>query len=159
MRYATVICLLMIAWLSCSCSDHIVYHAYHPFVKEGWSKHDTLSLDIQMTDSVAGNVNAEFLIRNNSSYRYQDFAAIVQHNFPDTTRWRNYKVSFTLADSHGKWNGKGVGGLFESIVSLGKAHIAHPANYTFRVIHQMNDDKLLGIKDVGVIVKKEKENP
>lgn len=158
MRYLNVICLAAIAWLSFSCTDRIVYHAYHPFVKEGWNKRDTLSLRIQMTDSVGGDANATFLVRNNSDYPYQDFAALIRHNFPDTTRWKSYKITFTLADSEGRWSGSGIGGLFQSTASLGEASINHPVNYTFKVIHLMDDEQLSGITDIGLIVTK-KEIP
>lgn len=157
MKYLKVICLLALAWLSVSCTDCFVYHAYHPFLKEGWNRQDTLTLRIQMTDSVAGDVRASFLIRNNSDYLYQDFIATVRHNFPDTTRWRSYKITFTLADPDGRWNGSGIGGLYQSSVLLGEAPVAYPANYTFRIIHQMNEEQLSGISDVGIIVRKEKE--
>lgn len=159
MRRVVVICLLATAWLSHSCTDCIAYHAYHPFAQEGWNKRDTLWLDIQMTDSIAGNVQSTLLVRNNSVYPYQDFTTVVQHNFPDTTRWRSYKITFTLADPDGKWSGSGIGGLYQSSVLLGEASIAHPAKYTFKLVHQMNDERLSGISDIGVVIKKEKQSP
>lgn len=51
-RIKGVFCLILISMLWVSCTDHIVYHSYHHFPKEGWRKSDTISLDILITDTV-----------------------------------------------------------------------------------------------------------
>lgn len=74
---------------------------------------------------------------------------------PDSMQWRNYKLSFIIADENGSWSGSGWGGLYESHISLGKVFINRPAQYTVKVSHRMNDEYLAGINDIGILVKKE----
>jgi len=73
---------------------------------------------------------------------------------PDPAQYRSFKINFILADRDGKWSGSGWGGLYQSSVSLGKEYIS-PGNYTFKVIHQMPDEYLKGINDVGILIEKE----
>lgn len=148
------ICLILISILWASCTDHIVYHSYHHFPKEGWAKSDTILLDLHITDSVASNAEITFLIRNKTNYPYQDFSAMLLHNMPDSTNWRNYNLNFVLADKDGRWSGSGWGGLYQSSVSLGNVYVA-PGTYTFKVIHQMQDEQLTGVNDIGILIEKE----
>ena len=149
------ICLLLISMLWASCTDHIVYHSYHHFPQEGWGRSDTVTLHLHISDSVSGNAEITFLIRNQSNYLYQDFNIILQHNMPDSTQWRSFRLNFTLADENGRWNGSGWAGLYQFPLSLGQVYV-HPGAYTFRVVHAMPDEYLKGINDIGILVEKEK---
>ncbi|MDR0745037.1 MAG: gliding motility lipoprotein GldH [Mediterranea sp.] len=149
------ISLILTAMLWCSCTDHIVYHSYHHFPQEGWGKSDTIIFHLHLSDSVPGNAEITFLIRNQSNYPYQDFNAILQHNMPDSTRWRSFKLNFTLTDKNGRWTGSGWAGLYQSPLSLGQAHV-HSGTYTFKVVHEMPDKYLKGINDIGILIEKEK---
>lgn len=154
MKQFKIICLILASILWGSCTDHIVYHSYHHFPKQRWGKSDTITLDLHIKDSVPSNTGITFLVRNQSNYPYQDFNAMVFHNMPDSTQWRAYKLNFILADKDGRWNGDGWGGLYQSSVSLGNAYVS-PGNYTFKVIHQMPDEQLVGINDIGILIEKE----
>ena len=154
MKRVKIVCLMLVSMVWNSCMDHIVYHSYHHFPKEGWSKSDTITLHLHIADYVPSNTKITFLIRNQSSYPYQDFNAMVFHNMPDSVRWRSYKLNFILADKDGRWNGDGWGGLYQSSVSLGNTYVSS-GNYTFKVVHHMKDEQLLGINDIGILVEKE----
>lgn len=150
-------CLLFLVLLCASCTDHIAYRSYHHFTKEGWSKSDTLLLPLYITDTIPGEFNIFFLVRNQPNYPFQDFSVTVLHNMPDTAHWKAYKTNFILANENGKWNGSGWGGLYQSSVPLGKVYISHPGEYTFKVVHQMNSEWLQGLNDIGIWIKKEIE--
>lgn len=148
-------CLILISMLWCSCTNRVVYHAYHHLPQEGWGKHDTISLDLHISDTIAGHAEIIFLVRNHSGYPYQDFHATLRHNMPDSTQWRSFKINLTLADKDGRWNGSGWAGLYQTAFSLGKVY-THPGIYTFKVVHQMPDEYLKGINDIGILIEKEK---
>jgi gliding motility-associated lipoprotein GldH len=137
-----------------SCTD-IVYHTYHHFPRERWGKHDTITLHLHISDPVSGNAEISFLIRNQSNYPYQDFHATLQHNIPDSTQWRNYNLNFTLANEDGQWNGSGWAGLYQSLISLGQIYV-RPGTYTFKIVHEMPDEYLKGINDMGILIKKKR---
>lgn len=146
---------ILVVMLCVSCTDHIVYHAYRHFPKEGWAKSDTILLDLHITDSIASSAQITFLIRNKISYPYQDFNVVLLHNIPDSATWKSCNLNFILADKNGRWNGAGWGGLYQSFMPLGDVYIT-PGTYTFKVAHQMQDKNLLGINDIGILVEKEK---
>lgn len=153
MKHFRNICLIFLLWLYASCTNQIVYHSYEHFPKEGWRKNDTICLDLHITDSLPGQAEIIFLIRNQTDYLYRDFHVTIQHNLPDTTQWKYYNLDFILADKEGRWSGSGIGGLYESSVSLGETY-THQGVYTFKIIHQMNDEYLTGISDIGLLIKK-----
>ncbi|MDR3119162.1 MAG: gliding motility lipoprotein GldH [Mediterranea sp.] len=146
------ICLILISMLWISCTDHITYHAYHHFPQERWGKDDTVALHLHIPDSISGNAEITFLLRNQSNYPYQDFNAILQHNMPDSTRWRHFNLNFILADGDGQWNGAGWAGLYQIPLSLGRVP-ARAGTYTFKVIHKMPDESLKGINDIGILIE------
>jgi gliding motility-associated lipoprotein GldH len=113
-------------------------------------------LHLHLADSFPGHAEITFLIRNQSNYPYQDFNVMLQHNMPDSTQWRSFKLNFTLADEDGQWNGAGWAGLYQSSLSLGRVHV-HSGTYTFKVIHEMPDEYLKGISDIGILIRKEKD--
>jgi gliding motility-associated lipoprotein GldH len=154
MKRLKSICLILISMLWGSCTDHIIYHSYHHFPREGWGKNDTIALHLHISDSVSSNADITFLIRNQSNYLYQSFNAILQHNMPDSTQWRSFKLNFTLTDENGRWNGSGWAGLYQIPLSLGRVYV-HPGTYTFKVVHGMPDEYLKGINDIGLLIEKE----
>lgn len=153
MKHLKAICLVLIVMLSSSCVDRIMYRSYHHFPKERWGKGDTVALNIHIVDSVYSHTKITFLVRNLSSYSYQDFSATVLHNLPDSTSWKSSRVSFILANKDGQWRGSGWAGLYQSSVSLGEID-APPGNYTFKIAHQMQDEQLTGINDIGILVER-----
>ena len=143
-----VISLLM------SCENKIVYHSYHSIAKDEWCKSDTLSFKVPIADSVSTLLHLFVEIRNKNNYPYRDFSVVVFNNFSDTTVWKADTLTLDLASSDGKWLGTGLGDLFQSSRILKSVVSTHSGNYTIKVLHNMKDDRVNGISDVGIRLEK-----
>lgn len=141
--------LLLAGWLIAACNENTVYHSYQSIPSEGWKKSDTLFFNVPVKDSLTLlQLSAE--IRNESNYAYRNIYLMISQNLEDSMVWKTDTLLLILADKEGKWNGTGWGSLFQSTLPIGSAVVRHPGNYTFKVIHGMQDEVLKGIHDIGV---------
>lgn len=146
--------LLPAVWLmAAACNENTVYHSYQSIPSEGWKKSDTLFFNIAVTDTLQPlQLSAE--IRNKSNYSYRNLYLSVSHNLKDSTIWKTDTLQLILADKEGKWKGTGWGSLFQSKVSISSVTVQHPGNYTFKVTHEMQDELLEGINDIGIKIER-----
>ncbi|WP_455585780.1 gliding motility lipoprotein GldH [Bacteroides sp.] len=146
--------LLIAGWLITACNENTVYHSYRPIPLEGWQKSDTLFFNVPVKDSLRHlHLSAE--IRNKSNYAYRNLYLSVSYNLEDSTKWKTDTLLLILADKEGKWYGTGWGSLFQSTLPIGSVVVRHPGNYTFKIIHGMQDELLKGINDIGIKIERE----
>ena len=115
-----------------ACNENTVYHSYQSLPDEGWGKSDTLSFLIPVTDSIPPTLRLFAEVRNRTDYPY--------HN---------------LADSTGRWIGNGWGSIYQSAVFIKSVRPLYPANYTFKIMNGMKDEKLSGINDIGIRIERQ----
>lgn len=146
--------LLPAVWLTAAaCNENTVYHSYQSIPSEGWKKSDTLFFNLTVTDTLQPlRLSAE--IRNKSNYAYRNLYLSVSHNLKDSTVWKTDTLQLILADKEGKWKGTGWGSLFQSTVSISSVTVQHPGRYTFKVAHEMQDELLEGINDIGIKIER-----
>ena len=63
--------------------------------------------------------------------------------------------SINLADSTGRWIGNGWGSIYQSAVFIKSVRPLYPANYTFKIMNGMKDEKLSGINDIGIRIERQ----
>ena len=136
-----------------NCDNKTVYHSFLHIPDTGWRKKDTLSFNIEIKDSMT-YVHLSAEVRNLSNYPYKNAFLSITHNLQDSTIWKTDTLELTLADNEGKWLGKGWGNLYQTSLPIGTVMVIHPGKYAIRISHEMKDDSLLGINDVGVLVEK-----
>lgn len=135
--------------MAAACNENTVYHSYQSIPSEGWKKGDTLFFDVAISDSLQPlQLSAE--IRNKNNYAYRNLYLSVSHNLKDSTVWKTDTLQLILADKEGKWKGTGWGSLFLSTLPIASITVQHPGHYTFKVTHQMQDELLKGINDIGI---------
>lgn len=141
------------AFLS-SCDEGAVYYRFHPIKNNNWNKQvavnfliDSLSVDPDKRYDVV------LEIVNNNQYPFQNIWLLVQQNITDTT-FVSDTVEITLADSQGKWLGKGSAGLYQLSVPY-KTSITLDSTraYLVRIRQVMKDNPIKGIEKVGLLVK------
>jgi len=130
-----------------------MYHTYHHIPRSGWKKGDTLNMNLSVNDSVGGFYHLDFLVRNQTDYPYQELLLSVNHNFPDTASWSTDTLLFHIADEKGNWLGKGISGLYETVIALDSASISSQ-KYIFCIIPITEDAALTGINDIGIVARK-----
>lgn len=146
---------LFSACLLTACNEHTVYHSYQSLLGEGWGKSDTLSFLIPITDSVPTTLRLFVEVRNGIEYPYHDLHLFISQNLQDSTVWRTDTIAFRLADSTGRWMGHGWGSIYQSETFIKSILPSHSGNYTIKVVNGMKDEKLQGLRDVGIRIEKQ----
>jgi gliding motility-associated lipoprotein GldH len=135
------------------CNNNTVFRKSVTLPATGWSKDSVLIFEYQATDTV-GVYNIVADIRNDGSYRYQNFWLFINSMSPDSLIYRD-TLECVLADNYGKWIGKGSGSLYHLPVSfLQGIKFPVPGVYTFEMIQGMREDPLNGIHDIGIRIIK-----
>lgn len=148
-----------LAWLPimllAACQSNTVYHSYKPVPPIGWAKSDTLVYALPASIP-AGNYEVEIGIRYQEPYPYRDIWLEISHNTQDTLTYVTDTLQFFLADEAGNKTGNGPGGLYQcDLPYKASFHIRMEGNArTFRIIHIMTDNPLIGISDIGILLRK-----
>ena len=145
------------ACLMAACNENTVYHSYQSLPNEGWGKSDTLSFQCPVTDSIPGTLRLFAEVRNRSEYPYRNLYLFIHENLLDSTVWRTDTIAVNLADSTGRWTGNGWGSIYQTAVFVKSVRPLHPGNYTVKIVHGMQDEKLTGLNDVGIRIEKQEE--
>lgn len=146
------ICMLLTTWVLTACDENTVYHSYQSTPPDGWKKSDTLFFNVPLKDSLA-NLRLSVGVRNSSNYPYQNLNILIHYNLEDSTVWKTDTLKFILTDREGKWTGTGWGSLYQSALPLKDCFVKHPGNYTFKIVHEMKNEQLTGISDVGLKIE------
>jgi gliding motility-associated lipoprotein GldH len=151
-----VFLLFFVSFLVCSCTSSEYEKSYH-IDDESWTVENTLQFNIDVHDTYH-RYNLYFNIRNSDVYSYSNIYMFVNVLYPDNTLMVD-TVEGILADSKGKWLGKGSG-KYRSSKFLYKSNVAFPqtGKYVFTVEQAMRDEALKGIASVGVEMKKIKSD-
>ena len=149
-------CLLGVC-LMAACNENTVYHSYQSLPNEGWAKSDTLSFQCPVTDSIPATLRLFAEVRNRSEYPYHNLYLFIQENLLDSTVWRTDTIAINLADTTGRWLGNGWGSIYQTVVFVKSVRPLHPGNYTIKIMHGMQDEKLTGLNDVGIRIERQKE--
>lgn len=150
----SLFCLLGMCLIT-ACDKNIVYHSYQSLPTKGWTKSDTLSFHIPVRDSIPSTLKIFAEVRNESNYPYHDLYLYVNDNLLDSTTWCTDTIAISLADSTGRWTGKGWGSIYQASTFIKSVHPIYPGNYTIRVMHGMKDEKLIGLNDIGIRIERE----
>jgi gliding motility-associated lipoprotein GldH len=149
------ILFIVVAVLLIACMDSAVYHSYRYIAKKGWNRDDTLTFDMQIPDSTPTHYYLYVHVRNRTDYPYQNLLLSVSHNLQDSSVVVTDTVRCILANTVGRWTGKGWGALFQAAFDIDEYTSVNPAGMrTVKVIHCMEDETLTGINDIGIRIKK-----
>lgn len=149
-----IICflLLTLAFVSCS-GDEVVFQKSVEFPNEGWNKDSVAVFDFEATDTV-GSYDIVVDLRNDGSYRYQNFWLFVRSVSPDSVVFSD-TLECVLADNYGRWIGEGSGSMRHlPVMFLSDVKFPKKGVYSFELIQGMREDLLQGIHDIGLRIMK-----
>lgn len=136
-----------------SCDKKRVYEDFYTSGSNGWDKDSVANFEVNIPYSTM-SYNILINCRNLENYPYSNLWLFVDVINPDSMAIRD-TVEYQLALPNGKWTGNGTGGVYEnqfmyrSNVFFPKAGI-----YKFQIQHGMRDEKLKGMKDIGIRIEK-----
>ena len=145
------------ALLFTGCDGDIVHQSDQPVQNGSWDRAWKPEFAVDITDTI--NPHNVFIdIRHTGDYPYSDLYLFITATGPGTAPMRD-TVDCLLADADGRWYGKGQGFIFADRI---EAEVLYQLNrrfprkgrYTFQLEQAMRTEKLLGVIDVGLSVKR-----
>ena len=145
--------IFIISFTFSSCNFSSIYNENVIVEDAKWQKDEAVRFEVMITDSLS-NYNFFLNIRNTTDYRYSNLYVFLMTRFPNGNITRD-TIECILADTEGRWLGKGWSNLKENNILL-KKQLQFPLNgkYVFFVQQAMRDDVLEGIHDVGLQINK-----
>jgi gliding motility-associated lipoprotein GldH len=154
MKISIFIFSIIIFFLSFSCSNN---EQIFEVSKKGWHKDSICSFNFNSTDTGAIYI-LDFIIENNNDYPNSNLFLFVSILTPDNELIGD-TVNYWLADKNGRWLGDKESENWKSYLRYENLLIfKKKGKYKFNVIQGMRYDNLLGIKKVGILLKKFKKN-
>jgi gliding motility-associated lipoprotein GldH len=139
-----------------SCDSNKVFEAYIEVENANWQNENVASFEFNALDtSVAHHLYIN--VRNTGVYPYSNLYLFVTMQGPNGGVLKD-TVNCILADSRGKWLGKGVGDLWDlKIPYVGGFKFAQAGSYIVSLQQGMRTENgLEGITDIGLRVEKAK---
>ncbi len=145
--------LFIILIISFSCRKDVIYSKYVKFENDEWKRTDTakFELDIQDTNPL---YNLYLNIRHADGYPFNNLYVFVQTRYPDGTLTQD-TLEIVLADSKGRWQGEGLGDIFDFSAPLKQNfRFVQKGKYNIGFIQAMRTDPLPLLMEIGIELKK-----
>jgi len=144
----------IIASISVSCDKSVFYGETHHLKTDGWNAADTLFYTFNSADTLA-SYDFYFEVRNTTDYNMQNLYFFITAFYPGNTFSRD-TAECLLAGPDGKWYGKGLGKHRDSRFLFRKGvRFRKKGTYVIAVNQAMRIEKLYGISEVGILIKKQ----
>lgn len=136
-----------------SCDSNRVYDEYKQVARSQWHKDSLFVFEFPVTDTVM-HYNMFLNIRNEVKYQYSNLWLFVEIFQPGGMAVKD-TFEIILADTSGKWLGKGLSGVrSHRTVYRRKVYFPSSGSYIIKIGHGMRPEVLKGIHDVGVRIEK-----
>ena len=130
--FVFLICLFLLCY---GCDNGTRYYQFRSIDKYGWLKSDTIIFEVPTSDSI---------------HHYQQLKLKLSVLTPDSLSLPDQAVTIDLTDEKGRRLSVGKGGLYQAQATPVSLPMAKAGTWHFKLIHQMNDNILKGVHDVGV---------
>lgn len=135
-----------------ACGKPMLYERDFDMPNEQWNRDSVLAFEVPITDTV-GAYNILFQNRITGQYPYSNMYLFVTVVSPNRTHQTD-TLECILADSRGKWLGKGFGNIWTNTVQY-KKNIIFPerGTYTFYIEQAMRIENLPHVLDAGIRIE------
>lgn len=147
--------ILIISIYLLSCNKPATYDRVVHIPENGWNADSLATFSIAITDTVSVH-HIYINTRNTVEYSNSNLFLFVETTSPSGAMLRD-TVELFLADTKGKWTGKGFGKLRDNRYPY-KRYIRFPeiGEYTISLQQGMRTQKLMHISSVGIRVEQSK---
>lgn len=153
MRPASMLIILFIPIMLCSCDRYGVFDSSINIKDEVWNADSVASFRTTITDTLSAH-NIYINIRNSTSYPNSNLFLFVTTTSPSEAVLRD-TLEVRLANQRGNWLGRGFGRIRDNQVLYKRnVKIPQPGEYTFQVQHGMRSLNLEGMVSVGIRVER-----
>lgn len=150
-----LLAILALTVIFASCGNDALYNRYVNMPGEQWNRDSVLRFDVPVDDST-GAYNISFCNRITGQYQYSNMYLFVTIVAPDKSHQTD-TLECILADSKGKWLGRGFGNVWSNTIVY-KKNVTFPqkGNYTFYIEQAMRIENLPHVLDAGLKIEKTK---
>ena len=147
----SILLIAAFALFLCSCDPRGVYDQYVRVEGDGWSWHDKMLFQVDMSDTTSLH-NMYLQIRHTVDYPMSNLYLFVDLEGPGGEQLRD-TVHLVLAAPDGRWLGRGTG-KYRELALLYREHIvfAQPGVYKVALEQAMRKNKL-PITEVGLRIE------
>jgi gliding motility-associated lipoprotein GldH len=146
----SILCSVLFA----SCQNNI-FEKNTTISKGEWSSKNIVKFEFQSTDSLTVS-NVFVNVRHTGLYKYSNLYLFVSTEAPNGMIHKD-TMQFILADVNGKWQGSGIGDVFDLRLAYKKnIKFGQVGKYKFSIQHAMRNEVLDNITDVGIRIEKAK---
>lgn len=151
-RLVIVPVLLFVLFFS-SCDKNRIFDDYKGIPDNNWSSSNVIKFEVDITD-IEVPTNFYINVRNADGYPFNNLFLFIKTTFPDG-KMSNDTLECILADENGKWQGSGMGDIYDNQIPF-KKNVRFPAagKYTFEIQHGMRTDIIPLIMDIGLRIEK-----
>ena len=137
-----------------SCTDNHLIDTNTSVQENSWAYAKSIKEKIEIKD-ITKSYQIYFKLRHTTAYRYSNLYVIM--HLRGTGINKHIRYQFKLARQDGRWIGKGSGDIYSNVFPLlSDFHFEKAGSYEVEIEQNMRDNPLVGISDVGVLVR-EKE--
>jgi gliding motility-associated lipoprotein GldH len=149
-RYLITIILLF--FLSCKNTDNNII--VFGFQRQEWPRNEKVLFKFTISDS--GNYDIYFLARHTQRYTYNNLLCrlFIQDTASHVLETFNLNVPFANKDGH--WMGNSMDDLYDHRLLLSQPVRLKSGQYVFALQHQMLDDPLSNVLNVGIEIEQHK---
>lgn len=149
--------LLFVCAVFLSCSNDVAYSHFESTDSKGWNRHDEKLFTLVPTDTaahecVSGIYDVLLVVRYADFYPYSKLHIAVERASLSVAPLTD-TIALTLADDYGRWIGSGNSGIYEIADTIYK-NLRIDEGYQITLSHAMHEDVLVGVNDVGIVLKK-----
>lgn len=152
-RSKKIILLLSICFCLIACDENKIFEENLKIKDAVWLRSHKAQFQFDIVDtSVAYNIYLNF--RHAGDYPYSNLYLFTKTISP-TGQFAKDTAQMLLANTKGKWMGKGIGDIFDYQFKF-KDRIKLPMQgaYTFEIEQAMRSEKLPNVTDIGIRVEK-----
>lgn len=156
MRHNAFIIFCLCCLLFSSCLPSPYYQKEEAVPQNAWQWQFQPVFKVNIPDSNTAYATY-FIIRHTEAYPYSNLWMWVYVKQPGDTAFNRMRVNIQLAESSGKWLGRGMGEIWEQYMPVsfaGKKIFTKPGTYEVKLEQNMRINPLPEILHVGLRVEK-----
>jgi gliding motility-associated lipoprotein GldH len=153
-----ILFLVVVAGSLFGCNSNVVFDKNEKIKKDIWKMDDKKAFTVKVSD-VDERYRFAINLRNTTDYKYNNIYFFVTTIYPDGSITRKDTVECLLSYPDGTWKGKGNADIKDNRFWFAKNVIfKQKGEYVFKIEQATRDTNLVGIKDVGLHIEKQRDN-
>jgi len=152
MKQIIFVLFIFVSSFFTACND--IYRDFQSVKDMKWYDTDVKTFDVTIPED--GNYDLIFAMRHSTGYPFTTIKINIEQITPEG-KISEKNAEFSIADEQGHYLGEVTGQLWDiENVFSGNAFLMK-GKYIFKISHKMNNNPVILVIDVGLIVRKHKE--